>query len=83
MIISPMSPIEKNWTPITVNNIPKKKSGLITVNSPESYNWYKNHWEDKYELIIVPDIENKIPNFPKKCIGLVKYLSSKIIVKKS
>ena len=42
-IISPTKPIEKNWTPITINNIPRKKSGLIIVNS----SFGKHDWQNQ------------------------------------
>ena len=41
-IISPTKPIEKNCTPITINNIPRKKSGLIIVNSSFSIGTEEN-----------------------------------------
>ena len=77
IINSPSKPRDINWIPIIINNIPKKKTGLLPIGTP------LNQPIVRYKLIPIPDIKLIIPNNPKKCNGLTKYLPKNNIVSKS
>jgi hypothetical protein len=78
VIISAISPREKDWKPTMIKRIPTKKRGLLLIEAPS-----KNLSSVRYKIMKNPMIEDNTPKNPKRCRGFLINFVVNITVSKS